>query len=197
MRIAVPALYPHLQKAIDDGEISLEDSDERPDRPLLKDVYCSERRAAKTVNFGIAYGIQPQGVSDKLGCSIKEAEEMIFKWYKAYPKVKTWQEQIVQDAERGDLAERERQSQKERQTERDQWWRYIQAKRQAINAPVQGGSADLVAEAMVKAENDEELRSLGYVMVLQVHDELIFEGPEDRVHCVDHAGRRARLPQHK
>lgn len=196
-------MYPHLQKAIDDGEISLEDSDERPDRPLLKDVYCSERRAAKTVNFGIAYGIQPQGVSDKLGCSIKEAEEMIFKWYKAYPKVKTWQEQIVQDAERGDLAvrtyrarprhledlgkkppyrsfeERERQSQKERQTERDQWWRYIQAKRQAINAPVQGGSADLVAEAMVKAENDEELRSLGYVMVLQVHDELIFEGPEE------------------
>lgn len=48
-----------------------------------------------------------------------------------------------------------------------------------MNSPVQGGAADIVVEAMLKADRDEELQNLGYVMILQIHDELIFEGPEE------------------
>eukprot|EP00435_Cladocopium_sp_Y103_P068638 s438_g31.t3 len=76
-------MYPHLQKAIDAGEISLEGGDERPS---LKDIYPGERRAAKAVNFGIAYGLTAQGLAKQLNCSQEEADVMIKKWNDAYPQ---------------------------------------------------------------------------------------------------------------
>lgn len=206
-------MYPYLQEAIDAGEISLEDGHERPS---LKDVYPSERRAAKAVNFGIAYGLTSRGLAEQLRCSPSEATDMIDKWHAAYPQVEKWQRQNVATAERGDLTvrtfrgrprhlfnlskktieksyqkrqnslaygkrtkENEKKWQPRSPEDTKRWREYYAAIRQANNSPVQGGSADLVAEAMVKAELDLELKKLGYVMVLQVHDELIFEGPEE------------------
>ncbi|CAK0833482.1 unnamed protein product [Prorocentrum cordatum] len=58
-------------------------------------------------------------------------------------------------------------------------WQRIVAKRQATNSPIQGGSADIVVEAMLKAHGCEELRRLEFAVVMQVHDELVFEGPAE------------------
>jgi len=214
-------MYPHLQEAIDAGKISLEGGDERPS---LKDLYPGERRAAKAVNFGIAYGLTGQGLAKQLNCSQDEANVMIEKWHDAYPQVENWQSKNVTTAEMGDLTVRtyrgrprhlfdlsktpiceatpvawsrtkgKRKASKPRpertEEEKKRFREYFAAKRQANNSPVQGGSADLVAEAMVKAETDPELKELGYVMVLQVHDELIFEGPEENVQKAKSAVKR-------
>jgi len=90
-------MYPHIQDAIDKGEVSLEgDYSQR----LVKDVYPSERRSAKAVNFGIAYGLTSYGLAKQLSCQEREAQDMIDKWYEAYPKVKQWQSEVIEEAER-------------------------------------------------------------------------------------------------
>mmetsp|Transcript_105215 Transcript_105215/g.250471 ORF Transcript_105215/g.250471 Transcript_105215/m.250471 type:complete len:818 (+) Transcript_105215:71-2524(+) len=214
-------MYPHIQDAIDKGEVSLEgDYSQR----LVKDVYPSERRSAKAVNFGIAYGLTSYGLAKQLSCQEREAQDMIDKWYEAYPKVKQWQSEVIEEAERSvvrvhtyrgrprhilGLLKRPRvghelvrrqvpeigrpqfaNSKRQLYSKDKSFWEYLSAKRQAINAPVQGGSADVVAEAMVKAAGDEVLKELGYHMVLQVHDELLFEGPEESAEEALEAVRR-------
>jgi len=202
-------MYPHIQKAIDSGEVSLEGGD---DRPCVKDAYPSERRSAKAVNFGIAYGLTDYGLSQQLDCPKDQAKDMIDKWYDAYPKVKEWQGKVVEDAETGllrvytyrgrprhliDLVKGKKRGKARygktlfrKQNDDSEFWEYLSATRQAINAPVQGGSADVVVEAMVKAWKDPELLELGYKMILQVHDELIFEGPEENAEKALEAVRR-------
>ncbi|CAJ1398173.1 unnamed protein product [Effrenium voratum] len=199
---AAAQMYEHVQEAIDEGKVSMEGGD---DRPCVKDVFASERRNAKAVNFGIAYGLTAKGLSRQLNCEEPEAQNMINMWNTAYSQVCEWQRKVCLDAEcdglfvktyRGrrrhleNLAKRpppvpfhlkKRRLQNKNNFFRhdDGYWEYISAKRQAINAPVQGGSADVVVEAMIKAHRDEELRQMGCEMVLQVHDELIFECPEE------------------
>eukprot|EP00438_Fugacium_kawagutii_P016283 Skav201197 [mRNA] locus=scaffold633:408596:417623:- [translate_table: standard] len=193
------------------------------ERPILKDVYPSERRAAKAPKTMEIHG--PGNSDTKL-----QAQEMIEKWKNAYPQAlgrsqsgKAAQTapsdlcQNVRTAEMGDLTVRtyrgrprhlfdlskrppprpvswsKRSGQKTpklRKEDRQRFAAYASASRQANNSPVQGGSADLVAEAMVKAEMDSELKKLGYVMVLQVHDELIFEGPEENAQQAQLAVKR-------
>jgi len=201
-------MYPHVQAAVDSGEVCLNGGG---GVPLLKDVFGSERRCAKAVNFGIAYGMTEYGLSKNLDCDKAEALQMIAKWYEAYPEVKDWQENVVLEAigeaERSgsDLAyvrtirgrprplplahlrpQEKRQYSKwtmqdvatrSKKKDLEEWKSSNYARRQATNAPIQGGSADIVIEAMIQAHRSEELRRLGYEMVLQIHDELIFEGP--------------------
>jgi len=181
-------MYADVKDAVDRGEVALD---------KVKEVYASQRRHAKTVNFGIAYGLTKQGLARQLGCSEKEGEDMISRWYKAYPEVKSWQEDTVRAALQTKTLHVE--------TLRGRWrripdlklmvdavesgpqrggynrvnWDALSARRKATNAPVQGGSADVVVEAMLRAEASEELRALGYRMILQIHDELVFEGPAE------------------
>lgn len=194
-------MYENIQKAVSSGEVSLDGSG---GKPSVKDMFPSERRHAKTVNFGIAYGLTEKGLANQLDCTTEEAADMITKWFDAYPGVQAWKKQLVRKAIddglessllpyvstfRGrrrhirDLYECSRKDNPKRRKYvskmNDRDFRYLAAERQAINSPVQGGSADIVVEAMLKADRDEELRKLGYVMILQVHDELIFEGPEE------------------
>eukprot|EP00930_Biecheleria_cincta_P006900 TRINITY_DN1079_c0_g1_i4.p1 TRINITY_DN1079_c0_g1~~TRINITY_DN1079_c0_g1_i4.p1 ORF type:complete len:716 (+),score=152.61 TRINITY_DN1079_c0_g1_i4:1422-3569(+) len=197
-------MYTNIQEAVASGEVSLEEYD---GKPSVKDMFPSERRRAKTVNFGIVYGMTQKGLADQLGCSESEASDMITKWFDAYPGVKVWKKQLIRKAiengldsslppvpyvstfrgrrrhlsdlynSAGRLSGTTATRPKRRLTNED--FEYLQAERQATNAPVQGGAADIVVEAMLKADRDEELRKLGYEMILQVHDELIFEGPEE------------------
>jgi len=189
-------MFPHVKQAVDNGEVSLNGDG---DLPLLKDVFGSERRGAKAVNFGIAYGMGPVGLSKNLDCSVEEARGMIDKWYKGNPEVKRWQESVVSEAVRDavlggrDLAYvktlrgrlrplcRELLVPQKTRNSFDSQLGKLRSltKNQATNAPIQGGSADIVVEAMLKAHHSEELQSLGYSIVLQIHDELIFEGPAE------------------
>lgn len=193
-------MFEDIRDAVARGDVLLNEV-EGSEVPLLKDVYASQRKKAKTVNFGIAYGLTPTGLSGQLGCDINEAEDMINRWHNAYPEVREWLDRQVKFAETADEPHVETLSGRWRRIEglkrkttqgggkwalRAKWQasykvrrQYESDKRQACNAPVQGGSADVVVEAMLKAHRNEELKKLGYEMLLQVHDELIFEGPAE------------------
>jgi len=205
-------MYPHVRKAVESGSVVLAGSKDGSGPPAVKDVFATERRHAKAVNFGIAYGLTKRGLATQLGCAEKEAEEMITKWYLAYPEVKTWQFQVNLEAteeegvpfvetlrgRRRHLAKLLRQPPAPRASRggwqrktSDAWWENVSAQRKATNSPVQGGSADVVVEAMLKASVDEELvTKLGYSMILQVHDELIFEGPAENAEAALAAVKR-------
>lgn len=203
-------MYPHVQLAVQRGDVSL-DGGSSASTPLLKDAFRSERRGGKAVNFGIAYGLTATGLARQLNCTMKEGQEMIDSWYRAYPGVQRWQDDVVAEAEREaastgeephvttlrgrrrQLADLVRKGEPPQRNGRDEQtsgeeprgpakeerWRRVVAVRQATNSPIQGGSADIVVEAMLKAHGCEELRGLGFAMVMQVHDELVFEGPSE------------------
>ena len=147
-------------------------------------MFANERRMAKVLNFSIAYGKTEHGLSKDWNISIPEAKKTVDRWYADRPEVLKWQDQMRKEA--GTLGRvltllgRERRlpdalaSNKNNRTQ-------SHALRAAINTPIQGGAADVVMAAMLRIWRDERLKALGYRMLLQVHDEVILEGPEGNV----------------
>ncbi len=147
-----------------------------------KEVTPELRRIAKTVNFGLSYGMSPFGLSKDLGIPLKEAEKYITKYFERYRGVKKYIEEIIEEAkEKGyviTLLKRRR---------------YIPeinhpdprlsnfAKRVAINTPIQGTSADIIKVAMLEISERIKKERLKTKMTIQIHDELLFEVPEDEV----------------
>ena len=158
------------------------------DTPLVKDKYGAERRKAKTLNFSIAYGKTAHGLAKDWDVTIGEAEETVKAWYDSRPEVRDWQERMRQEARRYGavctLLGRRRPlpdiNSKNSQARGH-------SERAAINTPIQGSAADIVTLAMVEVARDKRLRELGYTMLLQVHDEIIMEGP---LQSADEAQRR-------
>jgi len=137
------------------------------------------RRQAKVVNFGIVYGISPYGLSRDLGISEGDAENYIQRYFQRYPRVKEYIEKTLREARERQyvttLLGRKRYipgilSSKRREREF--------AERTAINTPVQGGAADLIKLAMVNLAKRFKEEKLGAYIILQIHDELLFEVPE-------------------
>merc|ERR1719198_165754 len=95
-------MFDHVRKAVDDGECLLDwdYSKGDPPAPLLKDLFGSERRRAKTLNFSIAYGKTPHGLSKDWGVSVDEAKAMLTAWYSDRPEVLAWQQQTIAHAKR-------------------------------------------------------------------------------------------------
>jgi len=175
-----------IQEAIDSGEIQLEGGD--GSLPTVKDKYPNERRFAKTLNFGIVYGMAEHGLSTRLGCSKEEASQKIQDWYKSRPEVKTWHQKVLHEAMEEDepnvrtLRGRKRvikELRDRQQRGRKESHQFRAGARQAINSPIQGGAADIVVEAMVKINEHKGLRDLGFFLILQIHDELVLEGPAE------------------
>ncbi|GAA0333313.1 DNA polymerase I [Bacillus carboniphilus] len=147
-----------------------------------EDVTSDMRRQAKAVNFGIVYGISDYGLSQNLGITRKEAGTFIDKYFESFPGVKEYMESIVQDAkEKGyvtTLLQRRRYIPEI--TSRNFNIRSF-AERTAMNTPIQGSAADIIKKAMLDMAQrlkDENLQSR---LLLQVHDELIFEAPKDEI----------------
>lgn len=175
-------MFDYVQEKIDAGECLLEwDYDNgEPPKPLVKDMFASERRKAKTLNFSIAYGKTAHGLSQDWGVSTQEAEEMLQAWYNARPEVEVWQKKTKAYARKHGIT-------------RTLMGRYRQlpdamgrdrklighSERASINTPIQGGAADVAMMAMVKINTNEKLRRLGWIMLMQIHDEVILEGPEE------------------
>lgn len=144
-----------------------------------EDVTPDERRQAKAVNFGIVYGISDFGLARDLGVSRREAAEFIARYFARYPRIKEWLEATVESArEKGyvtTLYGRRRFLPDIRS--RNHQLRSF-AERTAMNTPIQGAEADLIKLAMVRIQS-----RLGEVpgasMLLQVHDSLVFEAPEE------------------
>ncbi len=143
----------------------------------LKEVTADLRRAAKAVNFGIAYGQGAFGLAENLGISRSESQEIIKRYFEKFPRIKEYMDSVIKFGyDKGYV---------ETLLGRRRYLPELQAKngalrkfgeRAAINAPIQGTASDLVKNAMLEIDRDVQIP-----MLLQVHDELIFEVHKDQV----------------
>ncbi|MDE6262230.1 MAG: DNA polymerase I, partial [Muribaculaceae bacterium] len=141
----------------------------------LEEVTDDQRRAAKTANFGIIYGISVFGLSERLGISRPEAKQLIDGYFRTYPKVKDYMTETVEHArEKGYVTTvMGRKRMLPDINSRNAVVRGY-AERNAINAPLQGSAADIIKAAMVKIHAALKEANLKSTMIMQVHDELIF-----------------------
>ncbi|MGP4071315.1 DNA polymerase I [Piscibacillus sp. B03] len=134
------------------------------------------RRHAKAVNFGIVYGISDYGLSQSLGINRKEAGQFIEKYFESYPGVKAYMDEIVQQAKHDGYVET---IMKRRRYLPDITSRNFNkrsfAERTAMNTPIQGSAADIIKKAMIDVMEKLKASDIKANMLLQVHDELIFE----------------------
>ncbi len=140
------------------------------------------RRNAKMVNFGIIYGISAFGLSERLGIPRKEAAEIINNYFEQYPGVKAYMEQSIQFAREHGYVETilgRRRYLPDINSANSVVRGY--AERNAINAPIQGSSADMIKVAMINIFNEMRANNLRSKMILQVHDELVFDAHLDEV----------------
>lgn len=146
------------------------------------DVTAEMRRSAKAVNFGIVYGISDYGLSQSLGITRKEAADFIERYFKSFPKVKEYMETIVERGREQGYVETllHRRRYLPDLTSKN-FNRRSFAERTALNTPIQGTAADIIKKAMVDMAAEIEKRKLKTRMLLQVHDELIFEVPESEL----------------
>ena len=139
-----------------------------------------QRRKAKTVNFGIVYGISDWGLADQLEINPKEAKEIINSFYNSFPEVATFFKQIIDDAlQNGYVSTLLGRRRYLRELHDANYQVREAAKRAAMNAPVQGTAADLIKLAMNKVHQALLDNKLETRMILQIHDELIFRVPKN------------------
>lgn len=143
-----------------------------------ENVTSDMRRIAKTVNFGVVYGQSPFGLAKTLGIPQKEARRFIEAFYEHYQGVIRYNEQMVEEARRKGyvttMLGRRRylpELMSPNRTQRDL------GERMAINTPIQGSAADLIKIAMINVDQQLRKRGLETRMILQVHDELVFDVP--------------------
>ena len=154
-------------------------------------VTPEQRSKCKMVNFGIIYGISPFGLSQRLKVPRKEASELIDTYFRLYPKVKDYMTAAIEKARSKGYAETVL---GRRRTLRDISSRNATARqaaeRDAINTPIQGSAADLIKLAMVNVDRALKAACLRTKMVLQIHDELLFDVPLDEVETVKEIVKR-------
>lgn len=148
----------------------------------LSEVSREQRSQAKTVNFGIIYGVSAFGLSNQTDLSRSASKELIDTYYATYPKLRAYvQDQITFAQENGYVETIFKRR------------RYLQdihaanmvirsaAERNAVNAPIQGSAADIIKRAMIAIDKRIQSENLNSLMLLQVHDELVFDCPKDEI----------------
>jgi DNA polymerase-1 len=151
----------------------------------VSEVTPDQRRRAKMVNFGLLYGMEAYGLSQRLEISREEAQAQMDAYFAQFPDVQQFMQGIVAEARasgytttllgrRRYLPELASRNFRDRQA----------GERMALNAPIQGSAADIIKKAMVELE--AELRTAGSAaeMLLQIHDELVIEVPEEEIDAV-------------
>jgi DNA polymerase-1 len=140
------------------------------------------RRRAKAINFGIIYGISGFGLANQLGIARNEAQDYINRYFERFPEIRTYMDRTKDEAKRQGFVWTP--------FGRKVWVPYITDKnpamrsfgeRAAINAPIQGGAADIIKKAMIHLPRLLREAKLSACMLLQVHDELIFEVPTTEI----------------
>lgn len=142
----------------------------------IEEVDQEMRRQAKSANFGIIYGISAFGLAENLEISRKEAKALIDGYFDTYPGVKTFMDNCINNARETEYVETimKRRRYLKDINSRNGMVRGI-AERNAINAPLQGSAADIIKLAMIKVYNRMKTENIQSKMILQVHDELIFD----------------------
>lgn len=164
----------------------------------IQDVTSEMRRNAKTVNFGIVYGISAFGLSERLNIPRKEAALIIEQYFSKYPKIKDYMDKSIAFARENGFVET--------LLGRRRYLRDINsgnftvrgfAERNAINAPIQGSSADMIKIAMIRIHNEMIKQKLQSKMIMQVHDELVFDVHKSEIEIIKpiiYNGMRDALP---
>ncbi|MFA6142820.1 MAG: DNA polymerase I [Candidatus Omnitrophota bacterium] len=147
-----------------------------------KDVSEEMRNMAKTVNFGIIYGMSPYGLSQSLSIEVDKAKEFIDAYFERYPDVKQFMEGLIAEARENGFVTTilGRRRYIPEINSPDMRMRQF-AERTAINTPIQGSAADVIKVAMIAISDNLSKRKLGAAMTLQVHDELVFDVPKDEL----------------
>jgi len=142
----------------------------------IKDVTREMRGRAKTANFGIIYGISSFGLSERLNIGRKEAKDLIDGYFNSYPGVKTYMDESIMKArDKGYVTTMFGRRRYLRDIHSRNQVVRGNAERNAINAPIQGSAADIIKIAMIRINDKLKSGSFKSKMILQVHDELIFE----------------------
>lgn len=151
----------------------------------ISDVTKDMRRIAKAVNFGIIYGISGYGLSENVGIKPKEAKVFIDNYLNTYPGVKEYMENIKREAYNNGYVKtlfgRIRTIDELKNTN---YMIRMQGERIALNTPIQGTSADIIKKAMIDIDKEFIKRNLKTKMIIQVHDELIFDVPNEEIEIV-------------
>ncbi len=148
----------------------------------VDDVTSDQRRSAKAINFGLMYGMSAFGLAKQLGISRGEAQAYVDLYFDRYPGVKKYMDDIRDKARESGYVETvfgRRLYLPEINARNAQRRQY--AERSAINAPMQGTAADIIKKAMISVHDWLQQRSRGARMIMQVHDELVFEIDESKV----------------
>ncbi len=149
----------------------------------IDEVTKDMRRKAKAVNFGIVYGQSKYGLAKNLNISNTQAQEFIDKYFESYPKIKQYMQDKIDFANEHGYVEtilgRRRYLAAELGSSNYQMREFAQ--RAAINQPLQGTAADLIKQAMINVDEELTKRKLSAKMIMQVHDELVFELPKEEL----------------
>ncbi|MDP7027154.1 MAG: DNA polymerase I [Candidatus Marinimicrobia bacterium] len=149
------------------------------------EVTSDQRRSAKVVNFGIMYGAGPYRMSQELGIPMADAKTLIDTYFKTYPGIKRYMNETIESARKKGFVEtlyhRRRSTNSLNASNRNM----VQAEeRAAINMPIQGTAADIIKIAMINIHKKMETKKYKSKMILQIHDELMFECPQSEVDVI-------------
>ncbi|MFH5833628.1 DNA polymerase I [Halalkalibaculum sp. DA384] len=168
-----------------DEDIHARTAKEVFDLESLEAVTGNQRRKAKEVNFGIPYGVSAYGLANRLGIENSEGKEMIDQYFERFPGILRYINETKQFAkEHGYVKTLMGRRRYIPDINASNWNRRAFAERTAINTPIQGTAADIIKRAMINIQQFLEKNGLKTRMLLQVHDELIFEVPEEEQQSV-------------
>ena len=148
----------------------------------LSEVTEDQRRKAKEINFGIIYGMSKYGLSNRLEITVQEAEEFILNYFATYPKIQDFMRNTILEADtRGYVTTMKGRRRYMPQIHSSNRQLREFAERTSINTPIQGSAADMIKIAMIDIHRGIKKAQLNSKMILQVHDELVFEVPVNEV----------------
>lgn len=146
------------------------------------EVTSTMRRNAKAVNFGIIYGMSDYGLAEQLGVTVKEAKSFIEKYFEKYAEIKEYMNKsITFGKENGYVSTVLNRKRYIPEINEKNYMRQEFGKRLAMNSPIQGSAADIIKLAMIKVDQLLKENHMKSKMILQVHDELIFDVYEDEL----------------
>lgn len=145
-----------------------------------------QRRKAKAVNFGIIYGISDWGLADQVGMSVKDARNIIARFFETYPEVNRYFKEVVDEVTSKNYVTTLLGRRRYLREVNDTNYQVREfARRAAMNAPIQGTAADLIKVAMIEVDKALEEHNLKTKLILQIHDELLFKVPNDEKDVVN------------
>lgn len=168
-------MFAHVRDAVNEGRCTVVGGS---DVPNVKHMFPGERSKAKAVNFSIAYGKCARSIAEDLDCTLAEAEELLSDWYASKPEVASWKTETIFKARVSKKVESIMGRTRDIPHIDSKLWKG-RSERAAVNHCIQGSAADIAICAMIQIGQSQEVKRLGYKLLMQIHDEFIIEGPQE------------------